>query len=540
MGSDIFSRKCGAHNIIVPQHRSCPVCVSAKRSQLHAANLAHIPRYLFEQTLDVQADATGAPKPVRSFMKAPASRSMHIQGAASDAMAIAASRIPCKVRYKVNFKSNYLHGSYVQLASTTQALLMALDVATDAKLLKLRLSYQANITSGPYSLNDQDRLVNNLATDMWYEIVRATGTDKDRVQIDGAISVMGQFVAHFRLLYDSGQRLIRNEPASTPAKYVLNFTSLNGSSNLNSTTQELLRKLDKYEGDVGKHRIYHEKLIADTKSATFKQLAVKTMAEDLWTTLPIDARTRDLMKIRDQFLAAVEHLYFEGQRLVEVQVPVPVTVPAVKSVRLPTYKLTLKSRNWHGHYELLQETQEAFRVLESGIPEVYQRWFNLFDGVAKRHITVDSMAYTMWDTVVKQHEVRELKGDMTVRQDFVARFKYLYGAGGGQRLVIEETPTETTRTQLPSVDDDLVGCLYNYLMTSSKELYHKHALLESELGMLTLATREGLLGRFRNLACATTDAYAKDCMYDWKRMNTHTLRMLQERLTDAYLAGTRR
>ena len=308
MGSDIFTSKCEAHNYVVPYRSSCPVCVSAKRSQLHAANLAHMPRYLFEQQLDVRVDSTSmasglcvlgvdAPKPVRSYMKAPEQAK------------------PCDVRWKVNFK---------------------------------------------------------------------------------------------------------------------------------------------------------------------------------------------------------------------------VDEPAIKPVTVPKYKLTLRSRDWKSHYDIMEDTQEVFRILEFGIPEVYQRWFSLCESVHKGTITVESMAYTMWDTVVQQHELRELKRNMLVRNDFVARFKYLYVIGT-QRIVIDET------AQLPAVDDDLVGCLYNYLGTSSKTLYHEQSLLENWLDQeKSVLTRDGVIGRFRRLTALVTDAYAKDRMYDWEKINAKTQRALQERLADAYLEGKRR
>ena len=512
MGSDIFSTKCGAHNIIVPQHRSCPVCVSAKRSQLHAANMAHMPRYLFEQTLDVQSTPQGTP--VRTFMKAPEQAK------------------PCEVSWKVNFKSNYLSQSYAKLASTTQALLMALDVTTDAHLLKMRQDYQRLIDSRATSPNDQDRLMYGLAVDTYHQIVRVS-----KGRIEDPERVTGQFVDYFKLLYGNGQRLIVDEPASRPAKYVLNFTSLRDSSNLNPTTQELLRRLDKYEGDVGKYRIYHEKLIAGAKGEGVKQRAVKIMAGDLWSVIALEDghKTNYSLKVRDQFLAAVEHLYFEGQRLVEVQDPVPVTVPAIKPVRLPTYRLTLRSRDWHGHYELLQETQEAFRILEFGIPEVYQRWYALCECVAKRTTTVESMAYTMWDTVVKQHEVCELKRDMAVRQDFVARFKYLYDAGGGQqRIVIDETPAQPERKR--SYADDV----YDYLMMSNKTLYDCQRLVETKLGAMRPQTRASLITLFEELARDACDFYTIAKMPNYNALDTGHVYTLQTILADAYLEGKRR
>ena len=409
MGSDIFTSKCEAHNYVVPYRSSCPVCVSAKRSQLHAANMAHMPRYLFEQQLDVRVDSTGmasgpcvlgvdAPKPVRSYMKAPEHNNAEA----------------CEVRWKVNFKSNYLSNSYAKLSSTTQALLMALDVTTDARLLKMRQDYQAQIDSGATSPKDQDRLGYNLAIDMYHEIVRVS-----KGRIEDPERVTGQFVGYFRLLYGNGQRLIVDEPA-------------------------------------------------------------------------------------------------------------------IKPVTVPKYKLTLRSRDWKSHYDIMEDTQEVFRILEFGIPEVYQRWFSLCESVHKGTITVESMAYTMWDTVVQQHELRELKRNMLVRNDFVARFKYLYVIGT-QRIVIDET------AQLPAVDDDLAGCLYNYSGTSSKTLYHEQALLEDSLDQeKPVLTRDGIIGRFRRLTALITDAYAKDRMYDWEKINAKTQRALQERLADAYLEGKRR
>lgn len=412
MGSDIFTKKCEAHNYMVPYRSSCPVCVSAKRSQLHAANLAHMPRYLFEQQLDVQADATGAPKPVRSFMKAPEQAK------------------PCEVRWKVNFKSNYLETSYSKLSSTTQALLMALDVTTDARIRKMRQDYQAQIDSGATSPSEQDRLGHNLAIDMYYEIVRVSKSN-----IDDAARITGQFVDYFKLLYGNGQRLIVDEtPAVTTSKFVLNFTSVNGASTLNRTTQMLLRKLDKYEGGLGKVRMDHERYIAHfTRGIEPYKNAIRCMANALWNQLPMDPDTRSLSKVMEQFLTTVEHLYAEGQRLTEITVSEPTVTQIIR------------------------------------------------------------------DAIKAQDK------------------------------------------QLPSVDDDLAGCLYNYLGTSSKELYHEQSLLEGHFDReFRGLTREGLIGRYRNLAGKIIEAYKKDKMYDWQKISFDTLRQLQERLTDAYLAGKRR
>jgi hypothetical protein len=237
-----------------------------------------------------------------------------------------------------------------------------------------------------------------------------------------------------------------NEVGKVAVKYVLNFPSTNSTLAFNSTTKELLRRLDKYEGDLGRLRVDHEKSIAQYVPGSVSYYhALNSMAEVLFSRLTVKDTLTYSGKVENQFVYVVTMLYEDGQRLKEVQVPVPVTVPAVKPVRLPTYKLTMRSRDWNGHYDLLPETQEAFRILEFGIPEVYQRWYNLCECVHKATTTVGSMAYAMWDTVVQQHELRELKGDMTVRQDFVARFKYLYQTGVGQGIVIEETP-HTART----------------------------------------------------------------------------------------------
>jgi hypothetical protein len=541
MGSDVFSRKCGAHNVIVPQHRSCPVCVSAKRSQLHAANLAHMPRYLFEQQLDVRVDSTGmasgpcvlgvdAPKPVRSFMKAPESMSRHvIQGSASDAMAIAASKLLCDVRWKVNFKSSYLAVAYSKLEPTVQALFMALDTTTDPKLLRMREEYQQGMAKLP---SEQERLQGNLAIDMWHEIVRVTNS----TDADGEIHrFMGQFVAHFKLLHGNGQRLIVDEAASTPAKYVLNFPSTNGALDLNQTTRDLLYRLDKYEGELGRLRVDHEKYIAQfTLGIVPYYNALNHMATSLFARLTTKDTLSYSDKVHSQFVDTVKQLYKDGQRLTEVQVPVPVTVPAIKPARLPTYKLTLQSRNWHGHYELLQETQEVFRILEFGIPEVYQKWYALCECVHKATTTVNSMAYTLWDDLVKQHELRELKGHMRVRQDFVARFKYLYKTGVGQRIVIEETPAQPERKR--SYADDV----YDFLMTSNKELYHRQCLVETKLEACHSQTRAFIVAAFRDFARDACDFYVMQKMPNYNVLDTGSVYTLQTILADAYLEGKRR
>lgn len=283
MGYDLLTTKCDAHNYVMPYRSSCPICVSAKRSQLHAANLAHMPRYLFEQQLDVKATPQGTPK----------------------------------------------------------------------------------LT--PYDV-----------------------------------------------------RLIVDDVAVTTPKYVLNFVS-NYSADLNATTCALLRKLDKYEDGLGALRMKHQKIIEGfEKPLSSYMLAVKGMAKALWVSVASRGAACNSMKVRDQFLAEVEYSWAIGQRLTDIQAPVPVTVPT-------KYSLNRRSQNWNGHDALLKETKDVFRILELGIPEIYERWFNLLGCVALSNITVKSMACTLWDTVVeKQYGMHELKGDMKVRQDFVERFTYLY------------------------------------------------------------------------------------------------------------------
>ena len=391
MGFDVFTTKCEAHNHLVPSRSSCPVCVSAKRSQLHASNLAHMPRYLFEQQLDIKSTPQGTPIEVP----------------------LTADK-PCDVRWKVNFKSNYLAHSYANQSSTTQALLMALDVTTDARLLHIRKQYQEQ-ESAATSRNDQERLEHNMAIDMYHEIVRIS-----KGRIEDPERVTGEFVAYFKLLYGNGQRLIVNKAALTvPTRYVLNFPSRDSEITLNSTTRALLRKLDKYEDALGPLRMKHQKIIGGIERHLSRYyIAVKAMAKDLWDSVTLDGGAFSTMKVRDQFLAEVEYSWSLGQRLTEIQAPFK-------------YRLTMRSCEQEEHCHLLPETQEAFRVLELGIPEICERWYCLLVAVDKGTTTTHSVAHALWDMITAPHDVRQLKNDQVVRVrgEFVERFKYLYNCG---------------------------------------------------------------------------------------------------------------
>lgn len=297
MGADVFATKCGVHNIVVPRHQSCPVCVSAKRTQLHAANLAHMPRYLFDQQLDVRADATGLPKPVRSFMKAPET-------------------------------------------ITAQFTVAAMNVV----------------------------------------------------------------------------------PYATP-------------------------------------------------------------------TAP--------------------------------------TVPR-------TYKPNMRSRDWNGHYDLNATTKTLYGHIETA-PELLEQWFNLQQCIEQRTTTVESVAYTLWDSGTSKDGLLHARTLTKVRDQFVARFVYLYKHE--QRVCDLTGMTEPEKPKPLTAEASLVDCLYNYLVTNTKELSQKRTLLESELSKPTCTTKANLAERFRDLAIATARAYENERMYDWKRINANTVYELQERLADEFLLG---
>lgn len=532
MGSDVFSRKCGAHNIIVPRHSSCPVCVSAKRSQLHAANLAHMPRYLFEQQLDVKSTPQGTP--VRTYMKNPCVEVV---------LSASKSKLDvCEKRYTVNYPSNNFP-DYTKLHSTVQAFLMALDRTDDARVHGLRTNYQRMIDDPLVGLSEKGRHRHNLAIDMWYEIIRikdcntrefdfarkgfmeafiklyergqrlvdadnAEGQpstdaapsakrwtlnnivtltvipqlptynlDVDRIMqfIDTcpprtaelrmrlqnnmpyeppivrleemARAVCATAISEYRgaypnslllyvvsdmrtieqclvTLYKAGQRVRyvteTAPPAVTAPKYRINFSSINAASTLNQTTQNLLRKLDKYEGSLGELRFQHEQAIASVTDDANRQHYVMNMSAALWGRLSMADETRSLTKIRDQFLATVEHCYFEGQRL---------------------------------------------------IPNT------------------------------------------------------------------GKTPPEVIGI------DGLTGCLYQYLTTSSQELYHEQVALEELLDNARAVidtTRDELVLRFRDLADMTMNAYYKDKMPSYSRLNQSNKLELQRYLANQYLSGVRR
>lgn len=317
---DIFSWKCEAHNLIVSQHRSCPVCVSAKRSQLHAANMAHMPRYLFEQTLDVRTTLQGLP--TRSVMKTPCAETI----LTADMSKLA----PCEKRYKVNYLSNFqLPGAYTKLHAITKELLFELDVTTDVRLCKLRLTYQKHLSDPTVASIDIPRIKENFAIDMWYEFLRVTGRHPGDIHKRAAVDIHGEFVAYFKVLFDKGQRLVDEEVAPQPkptiaAKYVLNHTSsYYGATQLTHTTKELLRELDKYEGKLGKLRMARQVQIEVYDNITERQAAIVRMAQALWNQLGGFGTE----KVKEQFINEVVVCYNAGQRLTYVEVPAQPTKP---------------------------------------------------------------------------------------------------------------------------------------------------------------------------------------------------------------------
>lgn len=149
MGSDIFTHKCEAHNVIVEYRRTCPVCVSTKRAQLHTANMAHMPRYLFEQTLDVRVEKH------------------------NPCLDVAVSSIPERpATYMVSSRSCYYPG-YYQLKPSVQTVVQHLDNTKDVEITRVRLHHQALLATVP--LTARDLALTNAAADLYDDLMRLSG-----------------------------------------------------------------------------------------------------------------------------------------------------------------------------------------------------------------------------------------------------------------------------------------------------------------------------------------------------------------------------
>jgi hypothetical protein len=149
-------------------------------------------------------------------------------------------------------------------------------------------------------------------------------------------------------------------PPSTP-KYQLNFTSTYGAASLNNTTLALLRKLDKYEGALGKLRMDHQRTIACLdKQSTYYQMAVKSMALGLWNYVSAGEDREMSMKVRDQFLGQVEYLYGWGQRLTEVPAVQPPKAARYRDYADDVYDYILTGSNeLYGRQRLLEANLDA-------------------------------------------------------------------------------------------------------------------------------------------------------------------------------------
>jgi len=321
MGSDIFSWKCEAHNLIVAQHRSCPVCVSAKRSQLHAANLAHMPRYLFEQTLDVRAAVKVQEVPPRV-------------------------PVSTDITYIYNRRCHEYQGYYA-LNSATQNMLQALETTKVKAAWARRLELQNRLTDP--ALWSACR---TMASDLWY-----VAEDISEIKINEG--VREQFITFLTKIIGEGQVIVPDtlQVASTKQSgYELNFKShTKDLSHLNVSTCSLIRKLDAYEGGLGSVRMVYQGHIPADKHLSTYQSAVKAMALALWDAQPMDNSVRNFTKIKDQYLATVEWLYSDcGQRLKRVEYADPPAVPLTSLVAKLYAYLLADTKELHLRHSILE------------------------------------------------------------------------------------------------------------------------------------------------------------------------------------------
>lgn len=322
MGSDIFTWKCEAHNLIIEQRRSCPVCVSAKRSQLHAANLAHMPRYLFEQQLDLR------PNPMKE-------------------VACATQMGP---KSCVN-KLPHEYSGYFELSSSVQSMLNILAHTEDSKILTLRKHYERQLDGYVIVYGDHKRVAYNAAIDLWFELKRLT-----HAQLGDDIR---QQFEHFqaRILLE-GQRLLG--PAQ---EYTFNFpnSSVGGYAVSNSTTRLVFSWLERNANVVGPdyYKIQESITYGDNlKSAGYALWAHVVEAYDNKN----ETSVKTFPKIKEQFIERFVLLYRKGWRLALVQKPVPAQAPAQAPVKPRTlvdevYDYLMTSNKELYHKQCLLEAQ---------------------------------------------------------------------------------------------------------------------------------------------------------------------------------------
>jgi len=506
MGSDIFTTKCEAHNYVVPYRSTCPICVSAKRSQLHAANLAHMPRYLFEQDLRPACDETGLHKPWQAK--------------------------PCDVRWKVNFKSNHLPITYSELQSTTQALLMALDVTTDSRLIAMRQDYQTMIDEDGKSMSEQTRILHNLAIDMYHEIVRATKSNHEDCS-----RITGQFIHHFKLLYGSGQRLVKiqdkvpaNEPLPSDITYKYNRRchEYQGFYALNSVTQALLQSLETTKVKaVWARRLELQNRLTDPELWH----ACRSMATTLWYVAGDLSELKAAEGVREQFITFLTKIIGEGQVLVP-------DTEQVASNKQSGYELNFKSHTKDLSH-LNVSTCSLIRKLDAyegglgSIRMVYQGNIPADKHLYTYQPAVKAMALALWNAQPMDNGVRNFT---KIKDQYLATVEWLY-SDCGQRLKRVEYVDPPAVPSTP-----LVAKLYVYLLADTKELHLRHSILELELDKKNISahTRTSLEAKFVSIASLTCTGYASAGLPDWQRINATIHKELRELLADNYIAGGRR
>jgi hypothetical protein len=104
----------------------------------------------------------------------------------------------------------------------------------------------------------------------------------------------------------------------------------------------------------------------------------------------------------------------------------------------------------------------------------------------------------------------------------------------GRALSSKKPPTPPARKR--SYADDV----YDFIMTSNKELYHRQCLLETKLEACHSQMRAFLITAFRDFALDACDFYAMHKMPNYNALDTGHVYTLQTILADAYLEGKRR
>jgi hypothetical protein len=223
-----------------------------------------------------------------------------------------------------------------------------------------------------------------------------------------------------------------------------------------------------------------------------------------------------------------------GQRPAKTHAVVPPLAP-------PQYQLNFESSR--GAYGLNASTEKLLRKLDKyqdGLGELRMAYQEKIAGLGRdnwRHRpAVKDMAGALWNKLTDDEDTGI---SVKVRDQFLSEVERAYNLG--QRLTEIHPLKPAPDPAFPAaVDDDLIACLYKYLLSNTKELYHKHTLLEIQLDRVPHNTRGGLIWCFRNLAHETQYEYARDRMRDWQRLNANTQHAFQECLADAYIEGKRR